>query len=138
MESYHSFYLRLFMAGQVAVLVLTTRNAELIGQTGVSAIGIGSRRPSTLAHPRFEVENYCRVLLRGGSSRLLTAILLSLWAVSIGYKISAGLQCQRHSYGGYIRRSPTAHGDPFPTRTQIPPTQLGWRQRRRQAIGDSV
>jgi hypothetical protein len=58
MESYHSFYLRPFVAGQVAVLVLTTRNAELIGQIGVSAIGIGSRRPSTLAHPRFEVENY--------------------------------------------------------------------------------
>lgn len=58
MESYHSFYLRVIVAGQVAVLVLTTRNAELIGQIGVSAIGIDSQRPSTRARPRFEVENY--------------------------------------------------------------------------------
>jgi hypothetical protein len=38
MESYHSFYLSLFVAGQVALLVLTTRNAGLIEQIGVPVL----------------------------------------------------------------------------------------------------
>lgn len=41
MESYYSFYLSLFMAGQVALLILTTRNAGLIKQIGILVLSLG-------------------------------------------------------------------------------------------------